>query len=267
MKNQLTILQNFIITNEDVLNHLKSDMGLKATSSVLGECEWIVNYKTELYLEEIKILYGKYLNNCTLYNNLEDRNFKWATSTLTMLKEVKTPYIFYLTEDRMFHKTTLNEFSNMMDEVVENNIGFVQIGKLHKYSLSQHPPRVQEYNKNNHHPWGPIPPYMDNDKHIYTFLAKHSPIGVLSIDAIFRKDVFEKSVERVIHTWNKAEENKAQILEYGKYRTNQGCEWNWLVEGMPEMLCAIPKKEIVVSDDDPGYSKFIKNQWWENKNG
>ena len=60
MKDHLTILQNFIITNESILNHLKSDVGLKATSNVLGECKWVVNYKTSLYLDEIKTLYNKY---------------------------------------------------------------------------------------------------------------------------------------------------------------------------------------------------------------
>ena len=256
MKNQLTILQNFIITNEKVLNHLKSDIGLKTTADVLGECEWIINYKTELYLEEINALYGKYLSNYTLYNNLEDENFKWATSTLSLLKEVKTPYVFYVTEDRMFHNTTRKEFSDMMNEVVKNDIGFVQIGKLHKYSLSQYPDRVQDYNQHNHHPWGPIPPYMDNDEHIYTFFAKNHPVGVLSNDAIYRKDVLETVVGRVVDTWNKAEEHKPQILEYGKHRSSLGREWNWLVTGMPDMLCAIPKREIVLSDDDPGHPKL-----------
>ena len=51
MKNQLTILQNFIITNEKVLNHLKSDIGLKSTAEVVGECKWVINYKTKLYLD------------------------------------------------------------------------------------------------------------------------------------------------------------------------------------------------------------------------
>ena len=210
-------------------------------------------------MDEINTLYGKYLNNYTLYNNLEDKNFKWASTTLAMLNEVKTPYIFYLTEDRMFHNTTKKEFTDVMDEVVKNDIGFMQMGKLHKYSLSKHPHRIKEYNQNNHHPWGPIPPYMDNDKHIYTFLSKNSPMGVLSIDAIFRKDVLEKSLERLLSgTWNSSIENRPHVLEYGKYRTSAGSEWNWLVDGMPDMLCAIPKKEIVISDDDPGYIKFSK---------
>ena len=259
MKDQLTILQNFIITNEEVFNHLQSDIGLKSTAKVIGECKWVVNYKTKLYLDGIQSLYKKYLSDYTLYNNLEDEKFKWATSTLAMLKEVKTPYVFYLTEDRMFYKTTRKEFAAMMEEVVKNDIGFVQIGKLHKYSLSQHPSRVQHYNQTKHHPWGPIPPYMDNDEHIYTFFAKNHPVGVLSADAIFRKDVFETLVERVIDTWIPSMENRPHILELGKYQSELGREWNWLVKGMPEMLCAIPKKEIVISDDDPGHTKLTKS--------
>ena len=79
-----------------------------------------------------------------------------------------------------------------------------------------------------------------------------------SNDAIYRKDVLETVVERVVDTWNKSEEHKPQILEYGKHRSNLGREWNWLVTGMPDMLCAIPKREIVVSDDDPGIFKLPK---------
>ena len=96
MKEILTVLQNFIIADESRLNHLKSDIGIKATASVLGECEWVSNYKTELYLEEVETLYERYLDNYTLYNNLEDKNFTWATSTLALLNKVKTPYVFYL---------------------------------------------------------------------------------------------------------------------------------------------------------------------------
>ena len=216
MKDQLTILQNFIITNERVLNHLKSDIGLKSTANVVGECKWIVNYKTKLYLKEIQSLYRKYLSDYTLYNNLEDETFKWATSTLAMLKEIKTPYVFYLTEDRMFHKTTREEFTEIMEEVVKNDIGYMCVGKLHKYSLSQHPPRVQQMGKG-------YKPYMDNDKHIYTYWSQDSPYGCLSNDAIYRKDVFEKSLERIIHT----KEKIPRVLEYDK---------NWLTTGMPDML-------------------------------
>jgi len=232
MKEILTVLQNFIIADESRLNHLKSDIGIKATASVLGECEWVSNYKTELYLEEVETLYERYLDNYTLYNNLEDKNFTWATSTLALLNKVKTPYVFYLIEDRMFHKTTKEEFTEIMDEVVKNDIGFMCLGKLHKYSLTQYPPRIQQM--------GGVP-YMDNDKHIYTYFSKNSPYGCLSNDAIYRKDVLVKSLVRIINS----KEQIPRVLEYGP---------NWLTSGMPDMLCAVPKNEVVVSDDDPGYS-------------
>jgi hypothetical protein len=233
MKDQLTILCNFILFDDTRLNHLKSNVGMKATAKVLSECEWIINYKTKFHLEEVKTLFRKYLDNYSFFNQLEDELFTWATSTLALLKKVKTPYVFYLIEDRMFHKTTREEFTEIMEEVVKNDIGYMCVGKLHKYSLSQHPPRVQQMGRG-------YKPYMDNDKHIYTYRSQDSPYGCLSNDAIYRKDVFEKSLERIIHTKDKM----PRVLEYGG---------NWLTDGMPDMLCAVPKNEIIVSDDDPGY--------------
>ena len=81
---------------------------------------------------------------------------------------------------------------------------------------------------------------MDNDKHIYTYLSKNSPYGCLSIDSIFSKELLEKSLLRILNTKNQ----RPHVLEYKK---------NWLPTGMPDMLCAVPKNEIIVSDDDPGY--------------
>ena len=227
MKDHLTILQNFIITNESILNHLKSDVGLKATSNVLGECKWVVNYKTSLYLDEIKTLYNNYLTDYDLYNNIEDNTFTWATSTLALLKTIKTPYVFYLTEDRMFHKTTQSEFFEVMEEVVKNNLGLFHIGKIQKYIRPQYVNNV---------------PYNSDNKHIYTFLCKNAPGNCLSIDTIFRKDILEKSLERLLHTKDKI----PHVLEY-----ERGI---WLSKIMPDMLCGLPKNEIIVSDDDPGYS-------------
>ena len=233
MRDKLTILQNFIITKEHILNHLKSDVGIKATASVLGECKWIVNYKTDLYLEEVKNLYDKYLDDYEFHNFMQDKNYTWAISTLSLLQKVNTPYVFYLTEDRMFHKTTKEEFTEIIEEVWMNNVGFMCIGKLHKYGLKQYPDEVRKGSLTD-------VPYMDDNEHIYTYLSKNSPYGCLSIDSIFHKEVLEKSLLRIINTTNK----RPHVLEYGK---------NWLPTAMPDMLCAVPKNEVIVSDDDPGY--------------
>jgi len=120
MKEHLGIVQTFILTDDKKLNHMKSDLGLKCTTEVLGDCEWHVNYKTDLYLDDIKALYQKHLKNYALYNNVQDKNFRWAETTLSLVNKLNTPYILYLTEDRMFHNTTREEFSEVMEELVKN---------------------------------------------------------------------------------------------------------------------------------------------------
>ena len=61
LKNQLSIIQNFILfpNNEEKLKLLQSEIGIKATSKVLKDCNFYVNYKTTLFIEEIKQIYKK----------------------------------------------------------------------------------------------------------------------------------------------------------------------------------------------------------------
>ena len=242
MKKHIGIVQNFILTDDIKLNHMKSDLGLKSTSKILGDCEWHVNYKTDLYLNDIQSLYKKYLKNYTIYNNIQDENFRWAETTLALVNEIEAPYVFYLTEDRMFHNTTKEEFSEIIDELVKNDIGWMCISKMWKYSKTIHPDVSKEQN---------LPPYMDNDKHIYTYLSKHSPYYVESLDSIWRKDVLVDSLTDLLGK-NHPQYQKPHMLEH--YHPN------WLPKRYPDMLCAVPKREIIVSDDDPGYDKIGESQ-------
>ena len=114
MKKQLTILQNFIITDDVKLNHLSSNVGIKKTAEVFGDCKTIVNYKTKLYLNEIETLYKNNFNDLSFHNWLDSETFDWAKTTLKLLQEVETPYVFYLTEDRMFCNTSYEEFSSII---------------------------------------------------------------------------------------------------------------------------------------------------------
>ena len=238
MERQLGIVQNFILTDDKKLTHMKSDLGLKCTAEVLQDCEWHVNYKTDLYLDDIKALYKKHVNNYTLYNNVQDDDFRWAETTLALVLKLNTPYVFYLTEDRMFHNTTRKEFSEMINELVKNDIGWMCISKMWKYSGNTHPDISKRVG---------VPPYMDNDEHIYTFLSKDSPYYVESVDSIWRRDVLIDSLQDLIDK-NHPQYQKPHMLEH--YRPNS------LPARYPNMLCAVPKKEIIVSDDDPGYSKI-----------
>tara|TARA_Y100000004_G_scaffold188920_1_gene243795 strand:- start:862 stop:2862 length:2001 start_codon:yes stop_codon:yes gene_type:complete len=254
MKDKLTLLQNFIITDDVKLNHLSSNVGIKKTAEVFGDCKTIVNYKTKLYLNEIETLYKNNFNDLSFHNWLDSETFDWAKTTLKLLQEVETPYVFYLTEDRMFCNTSYEEFSNIMNEVVENNVGAMYIGKIPKYSLTKHPKMSITQN---------LPAYEDVNNHIYTFESKNSPWGCISIDTIFRKDIFELCLKRIIDSNNYLDIldtdkhgvwpyeqfakyiGRPHILELGK---------NWLTTEMPNIKLAVPKKLVVVSDDDFGYA-------------
>ena len=48
MKNNLTVLQNFIIGDQHRMNHFLSTKGISCTAKVLGDVEWIVNYKRNM---------------------------------------------------------------------------------------------------------------------------------------------------------------------------------------------------------------------------
>ena len=240
MKEKLTIIQNFIL-NDVKFKHLESNLGLKSTANVIGDCDFIINYKGD-DIDKVITLYKSHIKNITCYNWKQTNTFNWAFTTLKLLDEVKTPYVFYLTEDRLFHNTNKIEFSEVIDEVVKNDIGWMGITKLWKYSNTIHPDRAKRYGK---------PPYMDTNKHIYTYYAKNSPYKCLSIDSIFRVDILRESLNRLL-------QNPTHLELSNKYRPHMSEIENkiWFSNELPDMMCAVPKRSIIVSDDDPGYIKI-----------
>ena len=232
MKNNLTVLQNFIIGDQRRMNHFLSTKGISCTAKVLGDVEWIVNYKrNDQYYPTVKQKYNELLPYWKEVRILEDNDFTWAKSTLALLEHVNTPYVFYLIEDRMFYQTTKGEMETIVQELADNDIGFLFIGKISKYGLSRHPEWVKVNN---------FPAYEMESENLWIFRSKNAPLRVLSNDAIYRVDVLKKSLERIIEKRDKI----PRILEM---------EFNWLINGWPELKQAVPKNYIIVSDDDPGH--------------
>ena len=256
MKNKLTLLQNFIITDDIKLNHLQSSVGIKKTAEVFGECKTIVNYKTKLYLDEIKSLYKDNFKTLSFHNWVDSDTFNWAETTLKLLQEVKTPYVFYLTEDRMFCNTSVDEFSSIINEMVNNDIAMLNVGKLPKYSTNPHPSFCKSYG---------VPAYENNNTHIYTFDSKNSPYGCISLDAIFRVDIFKECLERIIKCQNEQDYSHLIAPHHGKWTWSKFKSYigrphilelasNWITKEKPHLKLAVPKNLAVVSDDDLGYT-------------
>ncbi|MAG27122.1 hypothetical protein CMI47_16420 [Candidatus Pacearchaeota archaeon] len=230
MKEILTVLQNFILADDVRVKHFLSDKGISCTAKVLGNIEWVVNYKRndDNYLIA-KEKYDELLPYWREHRIIEDDNFTWAKSTLELLEQVKTPYVFYLIEDRMFYQTTEEEFTKVMQDVHDNDIGFFLIGKIPKYGLVKHPLACQDVG---------VPPYEYETDNIYFYEGKNAPPYPISNDAIYRVDVLKKSLERIINTHEKI----PRVLEYGGP--------NWYRRDWPEMKHAVPKNHIITSDDD-----------------
>ena len=73
MKDKLSVVQNFIIGDTldpgrasslwNKINHIQSDQfGLPVSARVLGECKWVVNYKTEAHLDTVRSLYESHID-------------------------------------------------------------------------------------------------------------------------------------------------------------------------------------------------------------
>jgi len=245
MKDKLSVVQNFIIgTTLAVgrapewakINHIQSEQfGLPASARVLGDCKWVVNYKTEAYLDTIKSLYESHIPDLSFHNVLDGPDFHFALHTLELLEEIDTPYVFFLTEDRMFHYTTKEEFSAMIDEISQLGVDWMPIGKLHKY----------------------IPQYRGYAKHstVYTCKGFEAPHSGMVLDSIFKKEFLIDALQRVVNIppdvngkCNGYPWNVPHTLEKVPY---------WVKSEAPNCIIACPKRELIISDQDPAWRK-----WW-----
>jgi hypothetical protein len=239
MKDKLSIVQNFIIGSSldpgrapqwAKLDHIQSkEFGLPASAEVLGECKWVVNYKTSAHVNTIKSLYESCIPDLSFHNVLDGPDFHFAKHTLELLKEISTPYVFFLTEDRMFHLTNQNEFATLIEEISNLGVDWMTIGKLYKYipKFKNSPTSVEHAN-------------------VYTCLGKNSIHNGMVLDSIFKKEFLVDALKRIV---NSSGENY------------HGYPWNvphtlekipfWVSSELPETIIACPKTELIISDQDP----------------
>ncbi len=222
------------------------------------DCHFYVNYKTETFLDEITETYNKYIKNIHLYNNLEGPDFNWTAIKLLLVRESTTPYVMFSTEDRMFHKTNTEEFERVMQDIIDNDVHYMPIGKLDHLTVGSRYGTVEEL-------MAPMPvhgktckkKYTDSGKELFLFKAKDAPVKMTSFsaDAIYKRELILDLLEEMVDVYGlkpvspnaRLGQNTSKYFEdyytdqYGKGIRQQG-----------DMLCAVPKREIVISDETPG---------------
>ena len=258
----LSIIQCHILFGDERgqkrLEHKKSYKGIPSFGKVFKDCHFYVNYKTEVFLDEITETYNKYIKNIHLYNNLEGPDFNWTAIKLLLVRESTTPYIMFSTEDRMFHKTDTEEFERVMQDIIDNDVHYMPIGKLDHLTVGSRYSTVEELMAPmSVHGQTCTKKYTDSGKELFLFKAEDAPVKMTSFsaDAIYKRELILDLLEEMVNVYGlkpvspnaKLGQNTSKYFEdyytdmYGKGIRQQG-----------EMICAVPKREIVISDETPG---------------
>ena len=264
IKKYICVVQNHILFDDERgkkrLEHQKSYKGIPSFGEIFSDCDFHVNYKTLTFLDEIKETYEKYIKNVNVYNNLDGDDFNWTAVTLAMVKETKTPYVMLATEDRMFHKTNKKEFERVLLDIIDNDVSYMPIGKLDHLTVGSRYKTLEELLKPTQvHGKTCKKQYRDSGKELFLFEAKNCPVKItsLSVDAIYKRDLLISKLEKMVYEYNlyPTSPNRGFYQNTSKYFEDYYSDngGNGL-RNCGDMLCAVPKREIVVSDETPGES-------------
>ena len=235
-KNHVSVIGNFICTKENRLKVLRQQVPVMA--EIFEDYDFYINYNTDINLDEVRKLFEDNIKNLHFTNDLRK---DWGNTTLDLLKKVKTSHVFYMLEDYVYNYnfesdyiiTDLNEnivtevdiqdrkkfWENMIKEsVVNDNVKHMFLAKIKKYL----PPSNFVANCG----------YVEKD-YTYNYLAKNSPTGVYSSSAIHDVNIFMTVLENYIKSHS--------LPSPGEFEQR-----NEIMRSFGELLCAIPKEQIVI---------------------
>jgi len=244
MNNSISVLSNFICTNEKRLSVLRNQ--IKSLSFIFDKCDFLINYNTDINQNEVRALFEHNIKKEHLFFNC-DLSKDWAKTTLDLVQKCNTKYVFYLLEDYVYdyslnadsaarfgsHILTFDDdrltkisldtrrkfWKNMVQECIDNDVKHVFLAKIKKYL-----PPSQFVNENNG--------YVEGDS-VYLYLAKNSPTGVFSSSAIHDKDILSEVLEN-------------HIKKYVSKTPGEFEQKSEFIRDMGDMVCAIPKDDITI---------------------
>lgn len=173
---EISLFQNFICTKEFRLNLLKKVLPVWA--DVINPYPVIINYDTDVYADEVRSLYEKYIENLHFQKDL---NRDWGAPILDFFSMTDSPYILYLCEDYQFSdKLTRDKFSEIFDEYKENNCGHLMLTRVWKYA-------EEHWHKNS-----------KRGKNLWLFHSSESPYWQFAAAGLFEREVYKQAVGETI---------------------------------------------------------------------
>jgi hypothetical protein len=215
----ITVIQNFICTKQKRFEILESQIPNMA--KIFKDYEFLVNYGTVHNVLEVGRLYEDNIKKLTFENNLKEN---WGEVTLAMVDKVKTPYTMILCED-FEYRITYNRWKKMMDEFVERDVSYMPIGRLWKYT-------EEKFHSG-----------YESGKDLWFYPASKSPGSSLSVDAIYKTEMFKESLEELKkHGPHRFPLNLPHHYEDIFHEDNNKGVKQW----GDNVLCAIPKEVILM---------------------
>jgi len=215
----ISILQNFVCTKESRVKLLKTEV--PKMSKVFSDFEFYINYNSSENFEEIYKIYEQSVEKLNFYNNLEKN---WGAVTLALVEQIKTPYTLIVCEDYEY-RINKKKFNDIMKEVVQNDVGYLPIGRLWKYTRDEY-----------------LSGYRNGDK-LYYYDALNSPGSSLSVDAIYKTELFKEKLKDLLTYKSK---NFATYLPH--HFEDIFHEPNGVTKWGKNVLCAIPKEIIIMHE-------------------
>ena len=228
----ISIVQNFICTKPKRLELIEKEV--PNMGKLFRDYEFYINYNSSYNFNEVYKAYKDNIPKLHFFNNLEKN---WGTITLAMIKDIKTPYILLLTEDYSYQMES-SDWENIMDEVIKNDVKYMPVGRLWKYTK-------EEYLEGYH-----------EGKNLWFYPASKSPGSSLSVLALYKTELLiEKLEDLILHKPKRFPLHLPHHFENIFHEPNGVSQWG------DNVLCAIPKKIICMhTQEELEMHEFYKNE-------
>ena len=213
----ISVVQNFICTKEKRLNILQEEVPNMA--KVFKDCDFYINYGTIENLFEVARVYEDNVERLNFYNNLDPN---WGLVTLSLIEEIKTPYILILCED-FEYRINYDEWIEIVDEFVERDVSYLPIGRLWKYTEEKYHSGYEE------------------GKKLWFYPASKSPGSSLSVDAIYKTDMLKEKLREL-----QSYAPRRFPIYLPHHFEDIFVEPNGVTKWGNDVLCAIPKDIILM---------------------
>ena len=213
----ISIIQNFICTQPQRLKLLKQEV--PNMGNIFKNSEFYINYNSSVNLNEVYQTYNNNISKLNFYNNLEPN---WGLITLSLLEQVSTPYILILCEDFEYNMD-YNKWENILSEVINNDISYMPIGRLWKYTKKNYWDGYEEGNL------------------LWKYSALKSPGSSLSVDALYKTDLFKEKLKELLkYPSRRFPLNLPHHYEDIFHEPNGVTLWG------ENIMCAVPKEAILI---------------------